>query len=275
MKPPKLRWPFLVVAIALSLVIVLFERGAPQLEPLLEYLNLAQEKVNVGALLEAAPDTGNSELDEALNSVDEKSKEALSVDEDPPGRAIPAMAFVDIVLCFSVSMLGAALVMGNTRYGRLQGLLTMGLAICLILVALVEIYAALAAMIKMTVLLFAFPFGTIIYMCRYASFDRSGAAVILSLLMLLKIGVGGSILLAEQDFLKNLGLVVIFFMALVANVIVVFLHSLVPRFLVSITDAVGGIVMGVIGIVLVLILAIFGIISLIMSLPGLIPSLKK
>ena len=65
--------------------------------------------------------------------------------------------------------------------------------------------------------------------------------------------------LAHQRFLQNLGLVLIIIGALVANLIVSFLHALVPGFLVSISDAVAGIVVGMAGAILALLLLIAAI----------------
>jgi hypothetical protein len=68
---------------------------------------------------------------------------------------------------------------------------------------------------------------------------------------------------AHQRFLQNKGLVLIIATSLIASIIVSFLHGLVPLFLVSITDAIAGIVVAIIAV-------IWGIFFLIGSIPAII-----
>jgi VanZ family protein len=79
--------------------------------------------------------------------------------------------------------------------------------------------------------------------------------------MTCKLGFAVCLVLAQQDFVKNKGLVLILLTSLLANIVVSFLQALVPGFLVSITDAIAAIV--------VLILAVvWGLFFLIGSIPA-------
>ena len=105
--------------------------------------------------------------------------------------------------------------------------------------------AAFGKIIAMVSMLFAFPFGTIAYFAIYASFARGAASAVLSGVMLLKIGFIVCLLLAQQRFAQNKGLVLMILTALLANVVIGLLHGFVPIFLVSITDAIAAVVMAV------------------------------
>jgi hypothetical protein len=92
-------------------------------------------------------------------------------------------------------------------------------------------------------------FGMIVYLIIYGFFDRTGANVTLSLLMMLKLAFAACLILAHQRFIQNKGLVLIILTSLAANIIVSFLHAIVPVPLVSITDGIAAIVLFVLVIV--------------------------
>jgi VanZ family protein len=60
--------------------------------------------------------------------------------------------------------------------------------------------------------------------------------------MALKLGFAVCLVLAQQRFLQNKGLVLIILTSLLATFIISVLHSFVPGFLVSITDNIAGII---------------------------------
>jgi hypothetical protein len=85
--------------------------------------------------------------------------------------------------------------------------------------------------------------------------------------MSLKLAFAVVLLLAHQRFLQNKGLVLIILTSLLANVILSFLHGIVPRLLVSITDAIGAIVVGILA-------AVWALIFLIGSIPAIVKALR-
>jgi hypothetical protein len=71
------------------------------------------------------------------------------------------------------------------------------------------------------------------------------------------------LVLAHQRFLQNKGFVLIIVCSLVAKLVILFLHGLVPSPLVSITDCVGGLVVIVIAAIWSMIYLVGGVISVI------------
>jgi hypothetical protein len=68
---------------------------------------------------------------------------------------------------------------------------------------------------------------------------------------------------AQQRFIQNKGLVALVITTLVANLVVAFLHGIVPGILVSITDAIAAIVLAIVAIIWGLVLAIGSIPSIV------------
>jgi hypothetical protein len=218
----KLRWPFLLAAIMVSIVIVTIELGT------------------------AAPFI----------------KDLLGIDDDPPGIGIPAMALIDIQLVFATVLYGLGVILPHATIGRLQGIASLILSIMLILASIVAIFAAITLILLMLALIASF-FGIIVYLAVFGHFGRNEASIILSLLLLAKIAVGVLLVLAHQRFLQNKGLVLLVVTSLVANVIVSFLHALVPIVLVSITDAVAAIIVAILALIWAIGLLVGAIIAIV------------
>jgi hypothetical protein len=187
---------------------------------------------------------------------------------DPPGRGVPYLALVDVVLAYTLLLIALPLVVPDRLQGKLQGIVTLIGSIVLLIVAFLLTLLALTALILMVTLFLAFPFGTAVYAGLFGDFARGEAAVLLSLLMTLKLALCVCLVLAQQRFLQNKGLVLLVVTSLVATIIVSFLHGLVPGLLVSITDALAAIVVGVIAIV-------WAIVLLIGSIPAVLRAIKS
>src|SRR5262249_5774090 len=112
----KLRWPFLVAAIVISIVIVTIELGT------------------------AAPFV----------------KDLLGIDDDPPGIAIPALALLDVQLVFATVLYGLGVIVPAALMGRVQGIASLILSILLILGSIVAIFAALTLLLLMISLIASF-----------------------------------------------------------------------------------------------------------------------
>lgn len=192
----------------------------------------------------------------------------LGSGDDPPGRGVPYLALVDVVLAYTLVLIALPLIVPDRLQGKLQGIVTLIGSIVLLIVAFLLTLLALAALILMVTLFLAVPFGTAVYAGLFGGFPRGEAAAILSLLMLLKLALSVCLVLAQQRFLQNKGLVALVVTSLVATIIVSFLHGLVPGLLVSITDALAGIVVGVIAIV-------WAIVLLIGSIPAVLRAIKS
>lgn len=176
--------------------------------------------------------------------------------DEPPGRGVPYLALVDVIVAYTLLLIALPLVVPDRLQGKLQGIVTLIGALVLLIVAFLLTLLAFTAMILMVTLFLAVPFGTAIYSGLFGGFPRGEAAAFLSLLMLIKLALSVCLVLAQQRFLQNKGLVLLIVTSLVATIIVSFLHGLVPGLLVSITDALAAIVVGVIAIVWAVVLII-------------------
>ena len=269
----RLRVPFLVLAILLSLALVLAEVGMPQYQEALAELfsQLPQrnstDKNNqaIEDILTFFPPEQRGRLAELLNEADE-TRDQLNQPLKTFGFGLRDLWLVDGLVLFSLLLIGLGVLVPPAWQARIQGVLTLLYALFVIVTAIALIMKALAAAILMFSVLLAFPFGTIDYFIKWANFDRSGAAAILSLFFTLKLFIGGAVVLAHQRFIQNLGLVLVFIGSLIANLIVSFLHALVPGFLVSISDAVAGAAVGILSVILAVILLIGAVISIVAAL---------
>jgi hypothetical protein len=152
--------------------------------------------------------------------------------------------------------MGTSLLVPGRVQGRLQGIATLIVAILSLCGGIAIIFAAIAILLIMVALFLSVPFGTIAYLALYGFFDRAGASVALSLLMTLKIGFAICLVLAQQRFLQNKGLVLLIITSFIGNIIVSFLHGLVPIILVSITDTLAAIIVALIAVIWALVLLI-------------------
>lgn len=256
----QMRKPFYWLAVALLAIAVLIEVGNHTLLTSL-FGGPARDAADIRSAL-----SGDSRISsDDWAAVDQREIDRLA-GLRPPGQGIRTMALLDGILLLTLVLIGVGL-FSQSLQGRLQGCVTVILMFFLILGGIVTIIALLALVILMLTLLLSVPFGTIAYFAIYGFFDRGTASAVLSLLMLLKLGSAASLIAAQQRFLGNLALVLLIITSLVANIIVSFLHGLVPSFLVSITDGIAGIIVAVLAVIWALVL-------LILSLPGVLRALR-
>ena len=142
-----------------------------------------------------------------------------------------------------------ALVLNPNVQAKLQGIVTLILSFFLALGSLVLILVAFVKLLIMVALFFAAPFGTIAYLAIWGDFPKSAAAVILSLILLLKLGAAICLPLAQQRFLKLKSLILLIATSFLATIVVSFLHGIVPGPLVSITDALAAIIVGILALI--------------------------
>lgn len=161
------------------------------------------------------------------------------------GWGMPALLLLDALLILTVGLMGSALLIPERMQGRLQGLVTFVVSLVVLIAAVVLLFVAIQLLVLMVSLLLAPPFGTVAYLLAWGTFDRSGAAVVLGLAMTLKIGFAICLVLAQQRFLENKGLLLLVATSLLAGLLLSFLHGFVPSFLASITDMVGAIVIAI------------------------------
>ena len=250
----RLRTPFLLLAILLSLFVVLLETGTA-LPGVLRGKELPLAAFQLPAQL--------AKTEASLTSDQQTVLAQLNKQERPAGLGVPDLALLDSIVLFTLGLMGVALLVPARLQGRVQGIATLIFSILLILLALGLIFFALASLFLMIALFLAFPFGTIIYLIIYGSFNRAGADAVLSILMLLKFGIALCLIFAQQRFFQGKGLILLLLTSLIATLIVTFLLGLVPGVLVSITDAIAALVVGIIAVIWAIILLIGSLISII------------
>lgn len=255
-----LRKPPFFVAIALAVIIVLIEVGAGGL------LNSIGGAVNsaTGAINNVAAEVSSDpELAEAYRNAPKSDIEALANQGKPPGMGILYMALLDGILLFTIVLTATGMFVPQRVQGNIQGCVTGIFGLILVLAGIVMIIVAIGLIILMVTLLLAIPFGTIAYLIIYGFFPRGAASATLALLMSLKIGFGVALVLAQQRFLQNKGLVLLVITSLLANVIVSFLHGIVPGILVSITDGIAGVIVAILALIWAIVLMFGALLSLI------------
>jgi len=226
----ELRKPFFIGAVALILIAVAIEVGATWF--------LGGIRAKADHLTSVLDDPSFSDYQGAINPADmEKLNKGT-----PPGRAIPAMALLDGLVLFTVLLMGAPLFIPERIFAKVQGAATLVVSLLALIGSITGIFLTFALLILMVALFTAFPFGTIVYLIIFGFFDRTGANVTLSLLMMLKLAFAACLILAHQRFIQNKGLVLIVLTSLAANIIISFSHAIVPVPLVSITDGIAAIV---------------------------------
>ncbi len=183
-----------------------------------------------------------------------------------PGLGISTLALIDGIVLFTMLMMAVSWVVPERIWGRLHGAVRLVVMVLLILAAVLQITIAFVLLTVMFGLFVAAPFGTIAYLTIWGSFDRSGAKETLAILLGLKLVFCALLVFAQQRFLAHKGLVALVLTSLVANALVAFLHGLVPRVMVSITDALAAVVLGVIAVGWAAVMAIGAVISVLKSI---------
>ncbi|HEV7642577.1 MAG TPA: hypothetical protein VGO50_01425 [Pyrinomonadaceae bacterium] len=185
---------------------------------------------------------------------------------DTPGYGISYMAFIDGLLLYVSILITLAMLLPERVQGRIQGIVTLIVSFFGCLGAIASCFTALIFLLVMVTMLLAPIFGTIAYFVIYGHFDRSGAAITLSTIMTLKLVFIVLLLLAHQKFVENKSLVLLILTSLLCNLIIGFLHNFLPIFLVSITDAVGGIIVAIIAIIWLIIFLVMAIVSIVKAI---------
>ena len=188
---------------------------------------------------------------------------ANSLNVSLTGKAIPAMAFLDGLVLFATTIIGVALLVPERVQSKVQGIVTLIFSILLLLGTIIILFKDLILLVLMVSLLMAPPFGTLAYFALWSHFDTSTAYAALSLIMLLKIVFAVCLVLAQQRFLQNKGLVLIICTSFLANLLIVFLYGFVPGFLVSIVDVIAALVICILAIIWGIIYLIGGIVSVV------------
>ncbi len=255
----RLRKPLFFVALAAMLLVVLVETGTRFALP-------TESAVDLEGVMSDTQKPGPLQLPEDAEVALQDLRDLRSDNPTPPGLGISSLAWLDGLLLFTVTLMGTALLIPERVQGRLQGVLTLIVAIVVLLGSLATIFGALGKLLLMVSLFMAAPFGTLTYMAIYGFFPKGAAAGALALLMLCKLVFLAALFFAHQRFLQNKGLMLLVVTSLLANFIVSLLHGLVPGFLANITDSIAAIVAAVLALIWAVVFLISSLISIVKAL---------
>ncbi len=258
----RIRAPFLVLAVIFMIAAVLTEIGGTS------FVN----STPIGDLLRRLPAPPTITADDLLSDSDFLGETTQTIRDpdavreaygEPPGYGVPYLALLDGVFAFTLLSMASGLIIPQKVQAQAQGYVTCLFSLMILFAAIGLIFLTIAAVLTMIVLLLAVPFGTIIYLIVYGSFDRSATSAVLVVVMAFKIAAIICIPLAHQGFLQRIGLVLLALSSLIGSIVVSFLHNLPPGILVSITDAIAGIIVALCGLIWSIPLLIAAIISMI------------
>lgn len=250
-----LRKPFFIAAIVLSVLTVLVEVGSG--------LALQAKTVKFTEMTNAFARVPG--MEGHISEVDTNAMTELGK-RKPPGLGIPYMAFLDGLIVFTVGLMGAQFFFGERLQGRIQGVLSLIVSLLVLLAVIILIFVTLAKVLLMIGLFVAVPFGTLAYLAIWGFFNTGAAKAALGLLLTLKLGFAVCLVLAHQRFLQNKGLVLIILTTLLANLIVSFLHAIVPSILVSITDGIAGLIVLILAAIWAIFLLVGSVISVVKAI---------
>jgi len=252
-----LRLPFFIIAAVVLLIVIGLELGT----------SFLPGKFDAAAMrLQTGDSLKNSDLSASdKTTMTEQMVQQAQGSSKPPGMAIPYMALLDGVMLYAVLIMGLGFLAPDLT-GRIQGLVTVIVSILVILAAIVMAIKTFVELMIMVSLFLAVPFGTIAYLAIWGFFQTGTAATILSISIFLKLVFVMLLVLAQQRFLQNKGLVGIIITSLLCCFVIGFLQSFVPGILVSITDHIGAIIVMILVIVWGIFLFIGGIISVVKAI---------
>jgi hypothetical protein len=186
--------------------------------------------------------------------------------EDPPGLAIPYLALPNGLLLIIVGLMALPLLIGNRMIPLFGGILSVLGGLAAVIAGIVMAIIAVVALTVMVSLLLATPFGTLAYLAIFGFFSVGASAALLALIMFLQLAAIVFLIVAQQSMLGNKRLMFWLLLSVLLTFVTMILHSIVPVFLVSITDSIAAIIIAIVGAVWGLLTLIGGIVSLVKQL---------
>ncbi|MBI4901591.1 MAG: hypothetical protein HY829_14115 [Actinobacteria bacterium] len=249
-----LRKPFLVAAVLAVLVAFLACLGSSLVTkppPFADRVEQTLSSPQTAALLDRFD----------ISSDDAKDSLSGTKPDNPPGLGIPALALVEGLLLLVLVITAAPLLIGERATALLTGAVSIIGGLVVLLAGIATAIVSFTALMLMVALLLSVPFGTLAYLAIFGSFDTGGAGVFTSLVLGLTLACLVLLMLAQQRFLKSKGLMLLIATAALLAFVTALLHSLVPGFLVSITDAVAALVTAVVSAVWALLVLVGGVVA--------------
>lgn len=254
MAADSLRKPFLVLTVVAVVAAFLACLGSSLVTgppPFADRVQSTLSNPKVVALL----DQYDIDADDARDSLSDTRP------DNPPGLGIPALALIEGLLALVLLITALPLLIGERATGVLTGGLSIIGGLVGLLTAIATAIVAFTALMLMVSLLLAAPFGTLAYLALFGSFDTGGAGVFTSLILGLTLGALVLLVFAQQRFVKGKGLMLLLGTAALLVFVTSLLHSIVPGFLASITDALAALITAIVSAIWALLVLIWGVVA--------------
>jgi hypothetical protein len=180
---------------------------------------------------------------------------------------IPSLALFDASFVWTLVLMLLGIVLDRALVGRIQGVLTLVISIVIIILGIKTLLTSFILFLIMFALLSSF-FGWIVYIALWGSFDTADAATVLATITFFKLACAVLLVIAQQDYLKSTRFIILLLLSLLLDLLLSFLQGLPPGVLVSVTDAIGAIVISIVAIIYALVQAIFAIVAIVRALLG-------
>ncbi len=251
----RLRKPLLFLALAVTAIVVLLCLGSGLLAKTAPFGDRVAGALNDPTISKALADHGidRGDAQDQLNSMSGRT--------DPPGLGIKYLALPAGLLLVVMIQISLPMLIGDRVTGTVQGVVSIITGIVGIILGIVMAILAFVALILRVSLFLAVPFGTMAYLAIYGFFPVGRAAAILTSVIIALLIVGVLLVLAQQRFLQNRSLVLLFGTCLLLAFGTMLLQGIVPGILSSITDALAGLITAIVGIIWALVMLIGGIVS--------------
>jgi hypothetical protein len=171
-------------------------------------------------------------------------------DLSEPSLGIMNLILVDGILLYSWSTIRIGTFLPEKFFTPAIKICNFIFFIAMLTLSFLMILKAVSLLMLMISLLLAAPFGTIAYMFKYAGFQTKPAMAILGMLFALKLSFTASLVVGEKRLFEDYRtFLLLLLFSFISHFLINFLHAIVPGFLVSITDAIGAVVVAVIAII--------------------------
>jgi hypothetical protein len=177
-----------------------------------------------------------------------------------PGLGIKYLALLDGILFYSLVLMCFSQFSGDFA-AKLAGLPTVIVSLIALIASVILAIVAFILLLIMVSLFLAIPFGTIIYLALYGAFNSTAAATALSCNFVLKLVFIILLIFISPKFLEGKSLILMILTVFLGNVLLSFLHGLVPSILDSITDTIGALVIAILAILWTIYMLVTSVLS--------------
>lgn len=176
----------------------------------------------------------------------------------PPGLGLPSLALVDIGWLVTIVILGLEAFLPrptdpehprSALYTGAQALTRLLAGVAQIVTSIMVAVTASTLLMTMISLLTALPFGTLVYIAIWGTFDRETAETLLGAALVARVVAAAAILCHRPSARLLRHLLPLFVSGVGCAALLSFLHGAVPMLLVSLLDALAAVIIAIVGLV--------------------------